>query len=79
MNVVGFKTEAYKTANYLPVVVEPTEVEQNEPLSLEDALKKVGWKKAQELVLDFLMAKYPNQHQFTEQMTELKKRFFAPI
>lgn len=51
-NKIGFKTEAYKTENYLPVVQE----EKNETATqdLEEQLRQIGWIKAHKVVLQYL-------------------------
>lgn len=82
MKKIGFETTAYKTENYLPAIVEKSTEMEQEPnvMSLEDAMKQVGWEKAQKLVFEFLfVSKCGNQHRLTQQLMELKSRFFAPL
>lgn len=83
MKKIGFEITAYKRENYLPAVIETTKTEQetcNEVMSLEDAMRQVGWEKAQRLVYEFLfVSKYGNHHKVTQQLMELKSRFFAPL
>lgn len=51
-NKIGFKTESYKTENYLPVLPETTQKEE-EP-SIEEQLQRLGMIKAHKALMEYL-------------------------
>ena len=76
-NKIGYKTEAYKNANYQVALVEKPKAET---CTLEDALQQIGWEKAKILILEYLTAGQTDAHHFYgKQLSEIKKRFFEPI
>ena len=78
-NKIGFKSKAYKSENYAPVLVQKPK-EETEYITLEDAMQDVGYRKAIQLITEYLLTGSLPAHAYVgQQLYEIKKRFFEPI